>query len=189
MKPSINPCDLEYTPINQSSEPFVRELLQKNYSAFNEAGSVIDATERRIPRMLDIYQQDGRCYFVARLSNQKETIVAGCGIGSLQGLPASEGIGEIRDLFVEEQFRGCGVGGHLLHLCLHFALSFGYKQIYLQTTPKMLEAQRLFKRFGFEPVEDKNTLQDSQEDNLTQMPCYFILSDLSRFTTPAPKVS
>lgn len=172
-------CELEYVQLTSDFTEAVQDNIRKTYANYQEAGTVLVASERRLPHLLDIYKQEGRRYFVA-LSTDNQ-VVAGCGIGTLQGLPSSEGIAEVRDLFVAEGYRGCGIGGELLIRCLRFAYESEYKHVYLQTTPEMESAQRLFRRFGFQPVEDKNaaTAMISGEQKSKEMPCYFILNDLA----------
>ncbi len=93
----------------------------------------------------------------------------------MQGLSPGEGLGEIRDLMVEEAFRGHGIGGRLLKRCLAEALRIGYERLYLETTPQMEHAQKLFLRYGFRPV----TTGASKIGKSDDMPCYYLMESLT----------
>ena len=50
--------------------------------------------------------------------------------------------------------RGLGLGQQMMTKCLEAAVSFGYKQCYLETLPNMLEAQKLYKKVGFTYIQE-----------------------------------
>lgn len=72
------------------------------------------------------------------------------GCGAL--LPLSEGIAELRKLFVTESNRRQGVAKALLHNLEQRARSFGYKAIWLETGRYQPESNILFMTSGYEPT-------------------------------------
>ncbi len=56
------------------------------------------------------------------------------------------------------------------------AKAMGYKRLYLETTPQMEKAQKLFIRFGFRPVTQA---QQELKDQSSSVPSYFILENLA----------
>lgn len=154
----------------------VAALIKRNLSSYQEAGTVLAATFRRLDDLLEHYQREGRRFFVAKDPSNDGRCIGCAGIGSLHGLPASEGMGEIRDLVVEKSFRGKGLGTRLLKRCLSTSRDFGYKRIYLETTPQMENAQKLFQRFGFRPVTEAKP-EGAKASANQQMPCYYLLEN------------
>jgi len=60
---------------------------------------------------------------------------------------------EAKRLYVPPGFRGKGLGKKLLSTAIEEARSLGYKTVYADTLPTLLEAARLYEQFAFERVE------------------------------------
>lgn len=75
---------------------------------------------------------------------------AALGCGALLQLDA--GVGELKRMYVRPSARGRGVGAALLGELLARALSLGFGRLRLDTAPELLEAQSLYRRFGFAPI-------------------------------------
>lgn len=162
--------------LTSGTEPLVTSLIRRNLHGYEEAGSVLTSTFRRLANLMQVYNQVGARFFVLRQSSAVHSCIGGAGIGSLHGLPPSEGLGEVRDLVLEESYRGRGLGARLLKRCVEEAKAMGYKSLYLETTPQMEKAQKLFIRFGFRPVTQ--AAPDFDAKGASSMPCYFILENL-----------
>ena len=174
--PRMTSDDVLIETITVESAPFLKDLIRRNLQVYEEAGSVLAATFRRLADLPRIYQAEGARYFVLKDMKKNAQIIGGAGIGSLHGLPPSEGLGEVRDLVLEEVYRGKGLGARLLKRCVEEAKILGYKRLYLETTPQMETAQKLFLRFGFRPVTQAQV--DLRDALNGKVPCYFILEDL-----------
>ncbi len=61
--------------------------------------------------------------------------------------------GEMKRLYVRSSARGAGVGRMLVARVLAEAKSIGYGEVVLDTLPTMIDAQRLYERFGFREIE------------------------------------
>ncbi len=175
--------DVLIETITAQDEGEVQSLIRRNLSGYDEAGSVLASTFRRLKSLLGVYQGEGARYFVLRNVRESGKIIGGAGIGSLHGLSPREGLGEVRDLVLEKECRGQGLGGRLLKRCVDEAKHLGYKRLYLETTPEMEKAQKLFLRFGFRPVTQAQTDATGGPE---KVPCYFILEDLGA-TPPAAR--
>lgn len=179
----MNYDDVLIETITAQDEAEVQGLIRRNLSGYDEAGSVLASTFRRLKSLLAVYQGEGGRYVVLKNVRENGKIIGGAGIGSLHGLSPREGLGEVRDLVLEKEYRGQGLGGRLLKRCVDEAKALGYKRLYLETTPEMEKAQKLFLRFGFRPVTQAQTdLSGGPE----KVPCYFILEDLGA-SPPAAK--
>src|SRR5882724_9373511 len=93
----------------------------------------------------DSKEDFGRCYFcdgagvwLAKIKGA----VAGCIALRAQVLiPKS---GEVKRLYVQPAFRGCGVAAALYAALEDYAREFGYGWLYLDTTDEMTEAQNFY---------------------------------------------
>jgi len=172
--------DVLIETITPDTEECVKDLIRRNLLGYDEAGSVLASTFRRLNNLLTVYRQEGARFFVIKHMRDGGQCIGGAGIGALHGLPPSEGLGEVRDLVLEEQYRGRGLGGRLLKRCVEEARQLGYKRLYLETTPQMEKAQKLFVRFGFRPITQAQAeLKDKGAAAAGGVPCYFILDDLA----------
>jgi N-acetylglutamate synthase-like GNAT family acetyltransferase len=167
--------------LKAGDEETLVELIHRNLSSFEEAGTVIASIQRRLKHFFATYNRDDSFYLVVR-NSRTGSIIGGVGIGPLAGLPVSEGVAEIRELVIDAPFRGKGIGRRLLRGILEAADNIGYKRAYLETTPQMENAQRLFSSFGFRPVEQKNALGTPDE----KLPSYFLLEDISNTVRQLP---
>ncbi|MCB9228434.1 MAG: GNAT family N-acetyltransferase [Deltaproteobacteria bacterium] len=150
----------------------VSELIRRNMGRFDQTEAVLVATFRRLSALTHSYLREGCALFVAKMldhSRGVDALVACAGLGPLHGLPVSEGIGEIRDLVVNESLRGRGIGSRLLYRCIDEAKELGYRRLYLETSQNMVKAKKLFVRSGFRPVAEVPG-QD--------LPCYFLMENL-----------
>lgn len=163
--------DVDIEPFLPEDEPFIVNIIRKNLDNFEEAGSVLASTFRRLERFTDIYRAEGATYLIVK-DHRTGTCIGGAGIGPMAGLPASEKIGEIRDLVIEKSFRGLGIGAQLLAKCLVEAKKIGYRRLYLETTPQMVTAQKLFDRYGFRPITDDASKKTGTDR--TSLPCYYM---------------
>jgi putative acetyltransferase len=166
--------DVLIEPLGAGSEELAADLIRRNLLGYEEAGTVLGATYRRLADFKTVYTAPGAVFFVARDVRRDGLCIGGAGLGSLHGLPPSEGLGEIRDLVVEASHRGQGVGARLLKRCVEEAVKFGYQRLYLETTPQMEHAQKLFIRFGFRPVTQAQESKGAAE----KMAGYYILENL-----------
>lgn len=95
--------------------------------------------------MFEAYNKPGSVYFVVE---RNDVIVGGAGIAPLQ--KGHETVCELQKMYFLAESRGLGLGAIVMEKCLLAATEMGYKKCYLETMPYMLDAQRLYKRTGFE---------------------------------------
>lgn len=67
---------------------------------------------------------------------------------------------EMKRMFVYPEFHGTGVGRALADAVIDAARALGYRSIVLDTSIHQAEAQRLYRRLGFETVEPYYDLPD-----------------------------
>ena len=59
---------------------------------------------------------------------------------------------ELKRMYVDESYRGLGIGENLLRLCISLARDKGYKTILLDTLDTLKPAIALYKKYGFTEV-------------------------------------
>ncbi len=169
---------IRLSPLSVELEGAVAALMRRNLENYDEHENILIATFRRLKGLHEVYTREG-CHFLVAIDEVNPNKPIACvGLGPFHGLPLSEGVGEIRDLVVEESYRGRGIGKMLLDQSLQAAKSFGYRRLYLETTKNMLVAQRLFEGRGFRPVTEKGRLISNSEAKVEDMPSYYLLENL-----------
>lgn len=98
--------------------------------------------------MFEAYQKPNAVYFVVEHNNK---IVGGAGISPLAN--ADVAICELQKMYFLPIARGKGIGYRLLDTCIEKAVSFGFTTCYLETLPYMKNAQKLYKKFGFNYID------------------------------------
>jgi putative acetyltransferase len=97
--------------------------------------------------MFEAYEKPNAAYFV--IENEGK-IIGGAGIAQLENELGK--ICELQKMYFLAQTRGLGLGSEMMHLCLQAAKDFGFEKCYLETMPFMLDAQKLYKKVGFEYI-------------------------------------
>jgi peptidyl-dipeptidase Dcp len=64
---------------------------------------------------------------------------------------------QLRYFLIEPQYRGLGLGRKLLNLYMSFLRECGYKESYLWTTHELTTAAFLYKQFGFQLTDEKES--------------------------------
>ena len=71
-------------------------------------------------------------------------------IGGVRRL--SEGVAELKRMYVDPSVRGRGLSRELLQALLSFARDAGYREVWLETGVQQPEAMALYESAGFEPI-------------------------------------
>ncbi|MFJ4850598.1 ribosomal protein S18-alanine N-acetyltransferase [Streptomyces sp. NPDC088733] len=98
------------------------------------------------------------------------------------GLAAVAGTGDVQTIAAARDQWGTGLGGRLLRELLHQATSFECHEVLLEVRVDNIRAQRLYERFGFEPIGfRRGYYQPGNVDALVMR-----LGDLTADTREAP---
>lgn len=99
--------------------------------------------------MFETYQKDRSAYLVIENENK----IIGCaGIAPLANGPSD--VCELQKMYFLPETRGLGLGSQMMEACLQKAKGFGFAKCYLETMPYMEAAQKLYKKSGFEYLDE-----------------------------------
>jgi putative acetyltransferase len=126
---------------NKQIAAVIREVFISD--GFPKTGTAFADTQ--LDFMFETYDNPRAAYFVVEENGK---ILGGAGISQLES--SKENICELQKMYFLKEARGKGLGLQMIEKCLAIATEFGYSNCYLETLPKMLVAQSLYKKVGFE---------------------------------------
>lgn len=83
-------------------------------------------------------------------------------LGTVGLFPVDEQTIELRKMYFDKKLRGRGYGKKTLQRMIEKARALGFAQIYLETNSVLKEAIALYKKYGFEPVDEKHAARCDQ---------------------------
>jgi ribosomal protein S18 acetylase RimI-like enzyme len=137
------PDDIVIRAADQRDIPEVRRMLQEyvQWIGLDLAFQEIDAELSGLP---GDYTPPGGALLVA-VSGDRH-------VGMIAVRPLDGDVAEMKRLYVRPSARGHGLARRLIaHICEH-ARTNGYREIRLDTLPKMGEAQALYEALGFHDI-------------------------------------
>ena len=139
--------EFEIHTIQPGDDPAVAEVIRTVMPEYGACGAGFAIQDAEVDAMHAAYSAPRSRYFVLK---QQGRVVGGAGVAPLAG--AGPGVCELRKMYLLAEARGFGQGKRLLGLCLDEAWRMGFDTCYLETTSKMLEAQALYRKLGFQPL-------------------------------------
>ena len=126
---------------------FVAELIRAVFDELNipKVGTAYE--DVYLDFMFEEYNKPKSVYFVVESQGR---IIGSAGIAPLEN--EAETICELQKMYFLPETRGLGIGSQMMEKCLQAARDFGYEKCYLETMPFMLDAQKLYKKVGFEYI-------------------------------------
>ena len=101
-----------------------------------------------IDSIYETYNYPRSKYFIVEQGN---IIKGGAGISQLKN-EAFE-ICELQKMYFDISIRGKGIGSIMIEKCLKFAKDNKFSLCYIETMPNMLDAQKLYLKYGFEYID------------------------------------
>ena len=122
----------------------VAELVFAVLAEFGLAGDP-DTTDADLRDIEANYQQRGGLFEV--IEDRQSNL-----LGSFGLYPINKITCELRKMYFVPAVRGFGLGKYVLERAIASARELGFKQIVLETSSKLIAANRLYAQFGFEPA-------------------------------------
>lgn len=98
--------------------------------------------------MYQTYDTERATYFVVEVDGE---VLGGAGIKQLDNFEGN--VCELQKMYFSSKIRGMGIGQQLIDVCLDKAKKMGFEKCYLETMPYMTDAQKLYKKVGFDYLE------------------------------------
>lgn len=142
--------NIQIRQIKQSDNAAVAEMIRY---VLVEQGAPKVGTAYEDPildELFEYYDKERAAYFVILEDNE---ILGSAGISQLAG--ADSKICELQKMYFHPKARGRGLGQKMMNVCLDFAREQGFSECYIETLPNMTAAQKLYKKSGFEYIENR----------------------------------
>lgn len=113
----------------------------------NKSGTAF--SDPTVDNMHKAYSDDDSVYFVVEEDGK---VLGGAGIAQLDNFEGK--VCELQKMHFSPLTRGRGIGTLMIEKCLKAAKNLGYLQCYLETIPEMKAAQKLYKKQGFNYLDE-----------------------------------
>jgi putative acetyltransferase len=133
--------------INKEDNPEVAQLIR---AVFDELDIPKVGTAYEDPYLDLMYEEYNKPKSVYYVVENNGKIVGVAGIAPLAN--EADSICELQKMYFLPETRGIGIGTEMMEVCIQSARNFGFEKCYLETMPFMLDAQKLYKKTGFEYI-------------------------------------
>jgi putative acetyltransferase len=133
--------------INKEDNQEVAALIRAVFDELNipKVGTAYE--DPYLDFMFEEYSKPRSVYYVVENNGR---IIGSAGVAPLEN--EAETICELQKMYFLPETRGLGIGAEMMAVCLQSARNFGFESCYLETMPFMLDAQKLYKKVGFEYI-------------------------------------
>lgn len=83
-------------------------------------------------------------------------------VGTVGLFPVNKETVELRKMYFTSEIRGLGLGKQTLKRMIETAEKLGFRRIYLETNSRLKEAIGLYKKFGFNEIDEKHAARCDQ---------------------------
>jgi putative acetyltransferase len=133
--------------IQKKDNQQVAQLIRAVFDELNIPKTGTAYEDPYLDLMFEEYSKPKSIYYVVEKEGR---IMGSCGVAPL--INEAETYCELQKMYFLSEIRGLGIGRQIIEKCIESAKEFGFEQCYLETMPFMLEAQKLYKKVGFENI-------------------------------------
>ncbi|PCI36033.1 MAG: GNAT family N-acetyltransferase [Flavobacteriaceae bacterium] len=145
----MNPI-IEICPIKKKDNKKIAAVIRAVLIEFNAPLEGTAYADPHLDELFETYERSRSIYYVIKKNGE---LVGGAGIMQLEA--TDKNICELQKMYFSPSVRGIGMGAKMMDLCLKFAKETGFGQCYLETLPYMKEAQLLYKKSGFNYIDNR----------------------------------
>jgi len=131
--------------IQHNDNPEIAALIRSVLVEYNVPKVGTAYADPQLDCMFETYNLPKSKYFVIESNGR---LIGGAGINRLEN--EAETICELQKMYFLPEARGKGLGSRMMDVCLQAAKDLGYQKCYLETMPYMEDAQKLYKKSGFD---------------------------------------
>jgi putative acetyltransferase len=135
-------------PIRPSDDEAVAAIIRTVMTEHGASGPGFAIHDAEVLAMSRNYATVDARYFVVERAG---SVHGGAGFARLTGTTQDAAVCELRKMYFLPAARGRGLGRAMIELLLDEMRAAGYRRCYLETTGRMLAAQRLYRAAGFVP--------------------------------------
>lgn len=136
-------------PIKQEDNAIVAKIIRKVMTEFDCVGDGYSINDPEVDHMYEAYDNDQSQFYV--IENESTKKVLGCGgISPLKNGDADTC--ELQKMYFLGELRGKGMGQRLMDICMGEAVHLGFKKCYIETTDRMIQANALYSKNGFQKL-------------------------------------
>lgn len=133
-------------PIRHRDDAAVAAIIRTVMTEHGASGPGFAIHDAEVTSMRANYPGGDARYYVVEHAG---VVLGGAGFARLQGTTRDAATCELRKMYFLPPARGRGIGRAMLELLLDEMRDAGYRRCYLETTSRMLAAQRLYRAAGF----------------------------------------
>jgi putative acetyltransferase len=133
--------------IKKEDNQAVAQLIRAVFDELNIPKTGTAYEDPYLDFMFEEYNKPKSVYYVVEKEGK---IIGSAGVAPLEN--EAETICELQKMYFLPQTRGLGIGSKMMEICLQSAVDFGFEKCYLKTMPFMHDAQKLYKKVGFEYI-------------------------------------
>lgn len=141
---------IEIHAVSKADNPAVAKLIRRVLVAEGAPKTGTAYEDKATDEMFETYNHPRSNYF---LMSAGDRLIGGAGIAPLTGAKAE--ICELQKMYFLPEGRGRGLGQKMMNHCLRFAKEAGFTAVYIETLPSMKAAQKLYKRTGFQEIDQR----------------------------------
>lgn len=134
--------------IERNDNPQIAKVIRNVLEDFNVPKVGTAYADVSLDSMFENYQKPNSVYFVVE---ENDKIIGGAGVAQLDNFEGN--ICELQKMYFLPEARGKGIGAQMMEFCLAKAREFGFEKMYLETMEYMTDAQKLYKKSGFEYID------------------------------------
>ena len=133
--------------IKREDNPEIAAVILKVFVSDGYPKTGTAFADKQLDFMFETYEKPRATYFVVEKNGK---IIGGAGVRQLENGDAT--ICELQKMYFLPEARGLGLGLKMMEKCLQSARDFGFEKCYLETMPFMHDAQKLYKKVGFDYI-------------------------------------
>ena len=120
-------------------------IIRNSLLEFNAAKPGTVYFDETTDHLSDVFANENSAYFVLEINGE---VAGGAGFYPTKDLPP--GTCELVKMYLAKKFRRKGFGEMLLRKCLEEAKKSGYKKMYLESMPELVNALPMYEKNGFQ---------------------------------------